>query len=73
MAPSWFQLVIVLFLIVVLFGRSKISDVMGDFAKGIKNFKRGLSDEPDEPAAPKKGIEGRPAADGVEAREGPRA
>jgi sec-independent protein translocase protein TatA len=60
MAPSWFKLVLVVGLIFVLFGRGKISEFMGDFAKGIKSFKRGLSDDPDEPAAAK-GIEDSPA------------
>lgn len=41
--------VIVLVVVVLLFGRGKISAVMGDFAKGIKSFKRNLAD--DEPAA----------------------
>jgi sec-independent protein translocase protein TatA len=45
MAPSWFQLLLVLLLVVLLFGRGKISEVMGDFAKGIKSFKKGLSDD----------------------------
>ncbi len=50
MAPSWFKLVLVVVLIFVLFGgRGKISELMGDFAKGIKSFKRGLSDDPEEP------------------------
>ena len=66
MAPSWFKLVLVILLIFVLFGRGKISEFMGDFAKGIKSFKRGLSEDPDEPAAPK-GIEERPL-DRIEAR-----
>ena len=60
MGPSWFKLVLVVGLIVVLFGRGKISEFMGDFAKGIKEFKRGFSEDPDEPVAPK-GIEDRPA------------
>lgn len=66
MAPSWFKLLLVVGLIFVLFGRGKISEFMGDFAKGIKSFKRGLSDDPDEPAAAK-GIEDHPATR-VEAR-----
>ena len=32
-------------LFVLLFGRGKISDVMGDVAKGIKSFKQGLPDD----------------------------
>ena len=61
MAPSWFQLLIVLLLIVLLFGRGKISEVMGDFAKGIKSFKRGMSDEEETAAPDRKVIEERPS------------
>jgi sec-independent protein translocase protein TatA len=43
--PSWTQILLVVVLIVLLFGRGKISDMMGDFAKGIKSFKKGLSDD----------------------------
>ncbi len=36
--------------ILLLFGgRGKLSDLMGDFAKGIKSFKKGMSDEDDAP------------------------
>lgn len=45
LAPSWFQLLIIVALIVLLFGRGKVSELMGDVAKGIKNFRKGLSDE----------------------------
>ncbi len=45
MAPSWMQILLVVVLIVLLFGRGKISELMGDMAKGIKSFKKGLSDE----------------------------
>jgi sec-independent protein translocase protein TatA len=45
MAPSWFQLLLVLLLVVLLFGRGKISEVMGDLAKGIKSFKKGISED----------------------------
>ena len=43
-------------LILLLFGKGRFSDMMGDVAKGIKSFKRGMSEE-DEPAAPRR-IEG---------------
>lgn len=59
MGPSALKLVLVIILVFVLFGRGKISEFMGDFAKGIKEFKRGLSDDPDEHAA-SKGIDDRP-------------
>lgn len=44
MFPSWLQIAIVILLIVLLFGRGRISDVMGDIAKGIKSFKKGMAD-----------------------------
>jgi len=44
--PSLGPLIVVLIIVLVLFGgRGKISQVMGDFAKGIKSFKKGLADE----------------------------
>lgn len=39
------QIVIVVLLLVLLFGRGKISELMGDVAQGIKSFKKGISDE----------------------------
>jgi len=49
---GWWQILIVAVLIVLLFGRGKISDLMGDVAKGIKNFRKGLSEDPDEDKEP---------------------
>ena len=53
MGPSWWQIMIVLLLFVLLFGRGKISDLMGDVAKGIKSFKSGLADEENDGAETK--------------------
>ncbi len=39
------QIIIVVLLVVLLFGRGKISELMGDVAKGIKSFKKGLADD----------------------------
>ena len=39
------QVVIVVVIVVLLFGRGKISDLMGDVAKGITSFKKGLKEE----------------------------
>ncbi len=47
MAPSIWQIGIVVILLVLLFGRGKISSLMGDVAKGIKSFKKGMSEDPD--------------------------
>ena len=46
------QLLIVLLLVVLLFGKGKVSDLMGDVAKGIKSFKKGLADDDAPPAPP---------------------
>tara|TARA_B100000989_G_scaffold49017_1_gene32118 strand:+ start:3704 stop:3892 length:189 start_codon:yes stop_codon:yes gene_type:complete len=45
MAPSFWQIAVVVALVVLLFGRGKISSLMGDVAKGIKSFKKGISEE----------------------------
>lgn len=51
------QLIIIALVILVLFGRGRISEMMGDFGKGIKSFKQGMTDE-DKPAAPARKLEG---------------
>lgn len=48
MAPSIWQIMIVVVLLVLLFGRGKISALMGDVAKGIKSFKKGMAEDPDD-------------------------
>lgn len=46
MAIGWQQILIILILALLLFGGSgKISSLMGDFAKGIKAFRKGLQDD----------------------------
>ncbi len=66
MFPGWLQIALVALLIILLFGRGKISDLMGDVAKGITSFRKGLK-EPVEPKSveDKKTIEGEatPVAD----------
>ena len=42
-------------IVLLLFGRGKISEVMGDFAKGIKSFKKGMSDDDEAPPPAKPG------------------
>lgn len=47
------HLLIVALVVLVLFGRGRISEMMGDFGKGIKSFKQGMAeDETPRPAAP---------------------
>ena len=55
MGLSWSHILIVLVLFVLLFGRGKISELMGDVAQGIKSFKKGMAEDDDkaeEPAPP---------------------
>ena len=45
MSPSLWQIAVVIILVVLLFGRGKISSLMGDVAKGIKSFKKGMASD----------------------------
>jgi sec-independent protein translocase protein TatA len=45
MGLSIWQILIVVLLLVLLFGRGKISELMGDMAKGIKSFKKGMAED----------------------------
>jgi sec-independent protein translocase protein TatA len=51
---------IVLAVVLLLFGRGKIPELMGDVAKGIKNFKQGMSDDEAESADAAKTIDNNP-------------
>ena len=42
---GWTGIIIIAILVIILFGKGKISSIMGDLAKGIKSFKKGLSDD----------------------------
>ena len=48
----WHWLVVGI-LVLLLFGKGRFSDMMGDVAKGIKSFKQGMNEEADTPPAPK--------------------
>ena len=45
MSIGFWQIAIVVALVVLLFGRGKISELMADVARGIKSFKKNMSDE----------------------------
>ena len=47
MSIGIWQIVIIVILVVLLFGRGKISSLMGDVAKGIKSFKKGMASDVD--------------------------
>ena len=44
---------IVLVVVLLIFGRGKIPELMGDMAKGIKSFKKGMADDEEEVVDPK--------------------
>jgi sec-independent protein translocase protein TatA len=48
MSIGIWQVVLVLLIVLILFGAGKLPKVMGDVAKGVKNFKTGLKDEDEE-------------------------
>ena len=45
---SAFHWIVVLVVILILFGRGKISETMGDFGKGMREFRKGMKDEDEE-------------------------
>ena len=49
----WHWLIVGAVLLLVFGGRGKVSDLMGDVAKGIKSFKKGLAEDDTAEAAPK--------------------
>ena len=53
MSIGIWQIAIVVILVVLLFGRGKISSLMGDVAKGIKSFKKGMATDVTEDTEPK--------------------
>ena len=53
MSIGFWQIAIVVILVVLLFGRGKISSLMGDVAKGIKSFKKGMASDVSEEDAQK--------------------
>ena len=68
----WHWLIFLAVVLIFFGGKGKISELMGDFAKGIKSFKQGMKDDdgaakpadPNAPQAAPKVLEGAKAADG---------
>ena len=50
---SLWHWIIVIAVVLLLFGRGKISDLMGDVAQGIKAFKKGMAEDETKPEPPK--------------------
>ncbi|MCW0198250.1 twin-arginine translocase TatA/TatE family subunit [Sphingopyxis sp.] len=58
MGLSWQHLLLLALVVLLLFGKGRFSEMMGDVAKGIKNFKKGMSEDDAPPPAPRQ-IEGQ--------------
>jgi sec-independent protein translocase protein TatA len=67
----WHWLIVGAIVLVVFGGRGKISDMMGDVAKGIKAFKKGMADEDTAPSkadAPLRSIDHQQSAGDIKQR-----
>ncbi len=58
MGLSFWQIAIVVLLVVLLFGRGKLSSLMGDLAKGIKSFKSGMAEDDKVASTPHESLDG---------------
>jgi sec-independent protein translocase protein TatA len=65
------HLLILGIVVMLFFGKGRFSDLMGDVAKGLKSFKKGMAEEDDPaPQQPPTRIEGRAASDApIDTRE----
>jgi len=64
MFPGWLQIALVALLVVLLFGRGKISGLMGDVAKGITSFKKGMKEGLEDEAEAPKSVDDKRVIDG---------
>jgi len=67
---SLWHWLIVGIVILLLFGKGRFSDMMGDVAKGLKSFKKGMSEDDDLPKAQQR-IDNAPPARPIEAERAP--
>ncbi|MBC8239019.1 MAG: twin-arginine translocase TatA/TatE family subunit [Alphaproteobacteria bacterium] len=73
MGLSFWQIAIVVLLVVLLFGRGKLSSLMGDLAKGIKSFKSGMAEDDQVASASSEKLDGddaKPVQDSATKDEG---
>ena len=55
----WHWLLLLAVVVLLFGGRGKVSELMGDVAKGMKAFKKGMADDETPAAAPVKSIDGK--------------
>lgn len=53
MSLGWPEILLIALVVFMLFGAGKLPRLMGDFAEGIKAFKKGMKDEDNKPNPPK--------------------
>jgi sec-independent protein translocase protein TatA len=58
----WHWLIVGAIVMILFGGRGKISELMGDVAKGIKSFRKGLADDEGKPVEPPKATETKDGA-----------
>jgi len=63
--------IVVGIIVMLLFGRGKVSELMGDVAKGIKSFKKGMADDEPVSAAPPAAAPVQPAVSQSQAQSQP--
>ena len=47
------HILLVVIVVMIVFGAGKLPNVMGDLAKGVKNFKKGLAEDDETPPSDK--------------------
>ncbi len=66
------HILILAVVLVLVLGGGRFSNLMGDVAKGVKNFKKGMAEEDADPAKPSQRLEAKKAADPAFDAEGNR-
>ncbi|HIV76654.1 MAG TPA: Sec-independent protein translocase subunit TatA [Candidatus Sphingomonas excrementigallinarum] len=66
------HLVVLAIVAILLLGGGRFSNLMGDVAKGVKNFKKGMAEEDETPAKPSARIEAQKSAEPAFDRDGER-
>ena len=66
------HLLVLAIVAILLLGGGRFSNLMGDVAKGVKNFKKGMAEEDEKPAMPSARIEAQKSAEPAFDRDGER-
>lgn len=61
MSIGFWQVILILVIVLIIFGAGKLPKVMGDVAKGVKSFKSGMKDDEETPAEPAKTLDQTPS------------